>query len=131
MIDQMYLMLYNLFFTSLPPMAIGVLDQDAPDTVLSGSPVLYAQGRLSQVYTRYSFWFNMLDALYQSLVIYFIAAGAYQSSDVGIWEYGTVICTQCLIVMSLHLAIETKSWVSAILTKKKKKEEDEEIHQHF
>ncbi len=23
MIDQMYLMLYNLFFTSLPPMAIG------------------------------------------------------------------------------------------------------------
>lgn len=27
MIDQMYLMLYNLFFTSLPPLAIGNLEK--------------------------------------------------------------------------------------------------------
>ncbi len=52
----------------------------------------------------------MADALYQSLVIYFVAHLAYAGSDVGIWEFGTVICTECLLVMSLHLCIETKSW---------------------
>ena len=111
MIDQMYLMLYNLFFTSLPPMAIGVFDQDAPDVVLTEQPYLYRQGRLGEVYKRHSFWVNMADAVYQSLVVYLSAHGAYANSDVGIWEFGTVICTECLIVNSLHLAIETKSWV--------------------
>lgn len=57
----------------------------------------------------------MADAFYQSLAIFFIAYGAYKSSDVGIWEFGTIICTQCLLAMSLHLAIETKSWVKSPL----------------
>ena len=71
MIDQMYLMLYNLIFTSIPPMAIGVFDQDAPDKLLESKPHLYKQGRLGQVYRSHSFWLNMADAMYQSLVIFF------------------------------------------------------------
>lgn len=110
MIDQMYLMLYNLIFTSLPPMAVGVLDRDAPSDVLSSRPGLYVRGRAEQVYTKHSFWVNIADALYQSVIIYFLAVGTYAGSDVGIWHFGTVIVTQCLVVMSIHLAIETKSW---------------------
>ena len=64
-IDQMYLMLYNLIFTSLPPMAVGVLDRDAPSDVLSSRPGLYVRGRAEQVYTKHSFWVNIADALYQ------------------------------------------------------------------
>ena len=110
MIDQMYLMLYNLLFTSLPPMAIGVFDQDAADVTLASQPQLYRQGRLGQVYKKHSFWVNMADSLYQSVVIFFVSFGAYNGSDVGIWEFGTVICTVCLFVNIFHLAIETKSW---------------------
>ena len=116
MIDQMYLMLYNLIFTSIPPMAIGVFDQDAPDTLLESKPHLYKQGRLGQVYRSYSFWLNMADALYQSIVIFFFAVGTYQNSSVGIWEFGTTMCTQCLLVMSLHVAIEIKSWTVVHIT---------------
>lgn len=54
----------------------------------------------------------MLDALYQSLIIFFIAEAAYWDSDVGIWEFGTTITTSCLITMLIHGAIEIKSWVS-------------------
>ncbi len=79
--------------------------------MLSRHPHLYAQGRLGLVYKPYSFWVNMADALYQSLVLFFAAFGTYAGTDVGIWEFGTVICTECLLVMLLHLAIETKSWV--------------------
>jgi phospholipid-translocating ATPase len=110
MIDQMYLMLYNLVFTSIPPMAIGVFDQDAPDTLLEAKPHLYKQGMLGQVYRSYSFWLNMADALYQSIIIFFFAVGTYQKTPVGLWEFGTTMCTQCLLVMSLHVAIEIKSW---------------------
>lgn len=41
MIDQMYLMFYNLFFTSLPPLAIGVYDKTIPEDLLLARPYLY------------------------------------------------------------------------------------------
>jgi phospholipid-translocating ATPase len=88
------------------------LDQDAPDVVLQANPYLYTQGRLGTVYKPYAFWLNMTDALYQSVVIFFIAYGNYNNSNVGIYEFGTVVVTQCLCVMLLHLGVETKSWVS-------------------
>ena len=89
----------------------GVLDQDAPDIVLESNPKLYARGRESRVYKPYSFWLNMLDALYQSLVLFFISYGSYYNSDVGLYEFGTTLMTSCLCVMLLHQAVETKSWV--------------------
>jgi hypothetical protein len=51
----------------------GVYDQDAPAELLLSKPALYKQGRLSLVYKSYSFWINMADALYQSIVIYFVS----------------------------------------------------------
>ncbi|KAK9870972.1 hypothetical protein WA026_009932 [Henosepilachna vigintioctopunctata] len=110
MIDQMYLMLYNLLFTSLPPLAIGVYDQDAPEDLLKDKPYLYRQGRLGKVYRSSSFWLNTLDAIYQSICIFFICQGAYADSDIDIFEFGTTVTTCCMYVMLLHASIETRSW---------------------
>lgn len=41
MIDQIYLMLYNLLFTSLPPLAIGVYDKVVSEDLLLATPYLY------------------------------------------------------------------------------------------
>ena len=38
-------MLYNMMWTSMPPMTIGILDQDATDSLLLSNPELYKQGR--------------------------------------------------------------------------------------
>lgn len=54
----------------------------------------------------------MLDALYQSLVIFFVAEMAYWDTTVGLWEFGTVVVSSCLITMLLHCAIEFKIWVN-------------------
>jgi len=110
MIDQMYLMLFNLLFTSLPPVAIGVFDRNAPADLLIAKPKLYSVGRLSTVYKPYSFWINMAEALYQSICLYFIAHGTYIGSNVGLWEWGTLVCSQCIAVMLVQLGVETKSW---------------------
>ncbi|XP_066998273.2 phospholipid-transporting ATPase VD [Anabrus simplex] len=110
MIDQMYLMLYNLLFTSLPPIVIGVYDQDVPEDLLLAQPLLYRQGRLGLVYQPHSFWLTMADSLYQSIVIFFISEAAYHDTDVGIWEFGMTVTTSCMFVMLFHVAIETRSW---------------------
>ncbi|XP_057668206.1 phospholipid-transporting ATPase VD isoform X2 [Diorhabda carinulata] len=110
MIDQMYLMLYNLLFTSLPPLAIGVYDQDAPQQILLKNPYLYSRGRLGKVYRSFSFWLTMLDALFQSTVIFFICEYAYDDTDVDVFEFGTAATTCCMFVMLFHASIEMRSW---------------------
>lgn len=75
MIDQIYLMLYNLMFTSLPPLALGIYDRFATADVLLSAPEVYRRGRLGLVYQWYIFWITIADALYQSIAIFFITAG--------------------------------------------------------
>lgn len=115
MIDQMYLMLYNLLFTSLPPMAIAVYDKCVAEDLLYTKPQLYRHGRLGLSYRPHDFWLVMLESVYQSLVIFFVTVLAYWGSDVGIFEFGTTIATASLIAMLLHCAIQIKSWVSGRL----------------
>lgn len=49
MIDQMYLMLFNLIFTALPPIVIGVYDKTIPEDLLFSKPYLYRY--VSNVYS--------------------------------------------------------------------------------
>lgn len=86
-------------------------DQDAPEDILRENPFLYRRGRLGKVYRPYSFGLTMLDALYQSIIIFFVCTGAYFGSDIDIWEFGTVLTTSCMFVMLMHAAIEIRSWV--------------------
>lgn len=110
MLDDMFLMLFNLMFSSLAPFAIGIYDQDAPEEILLSQPHLYRQGRLGRVYKPHSFWVTMADCLYQSLVVFFVARGAYNDSDVGLWQFGTTVTTSCMFIMLIQAAIEIRSW---------------------
>ncbi|XP_054265699.1 phospholipid-transporting ATPase VD isoform X2 [Macrosteles quadrilineatus] len=111
MIDQMYHMLYNLFFTSLPPIAIGVYDQDAPQALLLARPALYEKGRNGKVYQPSSFWITTIDSMYQSIAIFYITIAGYSdTTELGIWEFGTTITTSCMWAMLGQVALETQSW---------------------
>lgn len=110
MVDQVYLILYSLLFTALQPLIFGVFDQDAPSELLLAKPQLYKQGSECVIYKRHSFWVNILDAVYQSLVIFFIPVLGISATELGMWELGTLSTTICVCVHTLHLSIETKSW---------------------
>lgn len=88
-------------------------DQDAPEELLRERPDLYKQGRLGKVYRSYSFWVTTLDAIYQSLCIFYICQGTYADTDIDMFEFGTTVTTCCMFVMLLHASIETRSWVSS------------------
>ncbi|XP_074986897.1 phospholipid-transporting ATPase VA isoform X3 [Caretta caretta] len=61
-------------------------------------------------YQPHMFWMNMIDALYQSLVCFFIPFFTYYDSEVDLFSWGTPITTIALFTIILHLAIETKTW---------------------
>lgn len=57
-----------------------------------------------------TFWLNMADAAFQSLVCFFVPYLAYYDSDTDVFTWGTLITAIALFTFLLHLGIETKTW---------------------
>ncbi|KAK7813784.1 hypothetical protein U0070_003693 [Myodes glareolus] len=110
MIDQWYLIFFNLLFSSLPQLVTGVLDRDVPADMLLREPQLYKSGQNMEEYRPQAFWLNMVDAAFQSLVCFFIPYLMYYDSDVDVFTWGTPVTTIALFTFLLHLGIETKTW---------------------
>lgn len=68
-------MIFNLVYTSIPIMVVAVADQDLPAELLLEKKVFYRQGQSSAIYTRFYFWMTVIDAFYQSAVVFFMAYG--------------------------------------------------------
>uniref|UniRef100_A0AAR2JLB0 Phospholipid-transporting ATPase n=1 Tax=Pygocentrus nattereri TaxID=42514 RepID=A0AAR2JLB0_PYGNA len=111
MIDQWYLIFFNLMFSAFPQLITGTLDKDVSAETLQELPQLYMSGQNSEEYKPYMFWMNMIDAFYQSLICFFIPYFAYADSNVDLFTWGTPITTLALFTILLHLGIETKTWV--------------------
>uniref|UniRef100_A0A8C1ZF98 Phospholipid-transporting ATPase n=1 Tax=Cyprinus carpio TaxID=7962 RepID=A0A8C1ZF98_CYPCA len=112
MVDQWYLIFFNLMFSAFPQLVTGTLDKDVSAETLQELPQLYMNGQNSEEYKPYMFWMNMIDAFYQSLICFFIPYFAYVDSDVDLFTWGTPITTLALFTILLHLGIETKTWVT-------------------
>ncbi|XP_037626977.1 probable phospholipid-transporting ATPase VA isoform X3 [Sebastes umbrosus] len=110
MIDQWYLIFFNLMFSAFPQLITGTLDKDVSAETLQQLPQLYVNGQNSEEYKPYMFWMNMIDAFYQSLICFFIPYFAYADSDVDLFTWGTPITTLALLTILVHLGIETKTW---------------------
>ncbi|XP_066489011.1 phospholipid-transporting ATPase VD [Tiliqua scincoides] len=118
MTDYWSLILFNLLYTSVPPVIYGVLDQDVPAEVLMYQPELYKSGQRSEPYVSSTFWINMIDGFYQSIVCFAIPYFTYRDTDIGIYSFGSPINTSIFFVIVLHLMIEsnTLTWIhSAIM----------------
>lgn len=62
------LSLYNVVFTVLPPLVIGVFDQFVSARILDRYPQLYILGQKNTFFTKKIFWLWVANALYHSLV---------------------------------------------------------------
>ena len=83
-IDGINLQIFNLVYTSLPIMVAAVGDQDIKPQELLQNHTHYRQGLESRVYTKLKFWLIMLEAFYQSAVVFLVAWGTYYNSNIGI-----------------------------------------------
>lgn len=60
--------MYNVAFTVLPPLVIGVFDQFVSARILDRYPQLYMLGQKNAFFTKTAFWLWVGNALYHSLV---------------------------------------------------------------
>ncbi|KAK6304543.1 hypothetical protein J4Q44_G00251290 [Coregonus suidteri] len=117
MTNSWVLIFFNLLFTSAPPLLYGILDKDVSADTLIKLPELYKSGQYSKAYLPSTFWLTMLDALYQSLVCFFVPYLAYAGSDVDMLSFGSPINASALLIILLHQVIEshTLTWLHALV----------------
>ena len=116
--EYTYLMFYNLAFTSLPIIFLGILDQDVPAKVGLLVPQLYKTGIMRSEWTETKFWWYMIDAIYQSLISFFFPYLMYYKGFQGMnglaldhrfWIGIVVTCISC-ISCNLYILFHQYRW---------------------
>ena len=127
-IDDWFITLYNLLFTSLPLGTKAILDidicRDDGDIVYKMLPFIYKENRDSPIFTLGKFALNLVKGLVYSLinnlfVIYSINHIQInkQGQMAGIWFMSVNIYTNILIVVTLTLLITTRyhTWIHFVI----------------
>ena len=126
--DGLILTCFNLFFTSLPPFANGILEKDAHEDALLAAPIEYGRFRDHHKFSLRRFIKWTIGGVAQSFFIYFFAHALYYGGGVvgsdgrttGLWTFGAWICTSTIIVTNLSfylltMYVNTFSTMSAFL----------------
>ena len=120
--DEWYIQLYNIIFTSLPVILLGVLDWDIhPD--LDGSeyrsflPLLYYTGQNRDVFNSRQFFFAQFQGLVHSAIIFYITFMTYNDSGIlnaskgystDLWTGSVAAFTALVFTVNLNLIIRMK-----------------------
>ncbi|XP_018645576.1 phospholipid-transporting atpase [Schistosoma mansoni] len=86
-IDQLSQMLFSVTMTGLPPFIMGIWDNPLDDKTLLANPILYRSGIYGNAYRPWLFWMNIFDALWQSLIVFFLSYFTYSDDNIGLWEF--------------------------------------------
>ncbi|KAH9875028.1 hypothetical protein J1614_004516 [Plenodomus biglobosus] len=117
--DYTYIIFFNLAFTSLPVIVMGVLDQDVDDRVSLAVPQLYRRGIERKEWSQPKFWAYMVDGIYQSAVAFFFVFEVFApatfatSSGLDLAEYrrmGIYAATAAVCAANIYVLYNTYRW---------------------
>ncbi|KAK5994959.1 Phospholipid-transporting ATPase DNF1 [Cladobotryum mycophilum] len=117
--DYTYILMFNLFFTSVPVAIMGVLDQDVSDKVSLAVPQLYRRGIERLEWTQRKFWLYMLDGIYQSVMVFFIPyllfsrVHSVTMSGMNIedrYRFGAYVAHPAVLTINGYILINTYRW---------------------
>ncbi|KNC55680.1 uncharacterized protein AMSG_01949 [Thecamonas trahens ATCC 50062] len=113
--------LYNVSYTALPILIVGLYDQCLPRAVLLAQPRLYRTGPANRFFSIRGFCGWLLASLYHSLIFYYlgeaaVGQGAVDSSGqtAGLYYNGLVIMSCIVVTVTVKLCFETNtfSWLN-------------------
>ncbi|XP_027008712.1 phospholipid-transporting ATPase ID isoform X1 [Tachysurus fulvidraco] len=117
--DQYFITLYNIVYTSLPVLAMGIFDQDVPEQHSLEYPKLYEPGQLNLLFNKREFFICITQGIYTSVVLFFVPYGilsrATQSNGVPLADYQTfavTTATALIIVVSVQISLDTGYWTA-------------------
>ncbi|KAL4867407.1 hypothetical protein BDV12DRAFT_171368 [Aspergillus spectabilis] len=108
---------YNVFFTVLPPFAMGICDQFISARLLDRYPQLYQLGQKGMFFKRHSFWSWIANGFYHSLLLYIVSQLIFlydhpqsNGQTAGHWVWGSALYTAVLATVLGKAALITNIW---------------------
>jgi phospholipid-transporting ATPase len=108
---------YNVFYTVLPPLVIGILDQFVSARLLDRYPQLYNLGQKNRFFKVSIFASWILNATYHSIILYiggslfYIYDGVQNDSvPAGKWVWGTAMYGAVLLTVLGKAGLVTNNW---------------------
>lgn len=77
--DPMYISVYNLFYTSLPVLSLGIFEQDVSDKNSIEYPKLYTPGLHNALFNTKEFIRSVMHGVFGSFILFFVPYGAYRN----------------------------------------------------
>ncbi|NXO95157.1 AT8B2 ATPase, partial [Certhia brachydactyla] len=117
--DQYFITLYNIVYTSLPVLAMGVFDQDVPEQRSMEYPKLYEPGQLNLLFNKREFFICIAQGIYTSIFMFFIPycvfADATRDDGAQLADYqsfAVTVATSLVIVVSVQIGLDTGFWTA-------------------
>ncbi|KAI7904565.1 uncharacterized protein BX663DRAFT_502824 [Cokeromyces recurvatus] len=108
---------FNVIFTFLPPLCIGIFDQFVSARILDKYPQMYMLGQSNEFFNQKKFWGWFANAVFHSLILFFLGVGALSTDGVfmngligGQWWAGTAVFTAILGCILWKGALITDIW---------------------
>ncbi|KAL0570141.1 hypothetical protein V5O48_011819 [Marasmius crinis-equi] len=115
--EYTYLLFWNAFWTIAPPVVIGLFDRIVDDNVLMDLPELYRFGRENTWFGMKWFLLYILDAVYQSVVIFFFVYYTYRTTTpridgygISLYEMSTPMVLAATMTADLYNGLNTNVW---------------------
>jgi len=122
--DYSCLMFFNFIFSSMPVMVMGVFDKDLKqDTLLNKPPLYQTMGIEQKKFTWKRFFSYVSDALYQSLVCFFVPYISLYNTDmlnglnIDMYYIGCIISNIVIVLVNLCVGVNMASinWISGVV----------------
>ncbi|UJR15621.1 hypothetical protein I4U23_002557 [Adineta vaga] len=115
--DPFFVATYNVFFSSLPVLALGVFDQDVSADHSMSKPPLYTPGQNNEFFNKKIFAESVIHGILTSCIIFFVPYLSVSNStrpggmtQADLQSFGFMVATIMIIVVNLENALETWYW---------------------
>ncbi|SCV68524.1 BQ2448_645 [Microbotryum intermedium] len=116
-VESWTLTFYNVLFTVLPPVVLGVFDQFVGARMLDRYPELYKLGQQNKFFSVRIFWQWIANALVHSFIIYAVTVAVFWGDLIlpqgwvgGEWMWGTTLYLAALLAVLAKAALISDIW---------------------
>ncbi|XP_005725705.1 phospholipid-transporting ATPase IC [Pundamilia nyererei] len=115
--EDWFITLYNLAYSSLPVLLVGLLDQDVNDRLSLKFPKLYIPGQQGTLFNYKNFFISLFHGIFVSLIIFFIPYGAFlqtmgQDGEApsDYQSFAVVAASSLIFIVNLQISLDTSYW---------------------
>uniref|UniRef100_A0A3Q3B9E7 Phospholipid-transporting ATPase n=1 Tax=Kryptolebias marmoratus TaxID=37003 RepID=A0A3Q3B9E7_KRYMA len=103
--------LYNVLFTALPPLTLGIFERSCRKENMLKYPELYKTSQNAMGFNTKVFWAHCLNGLFHSVILFWFPLKAFQLPNVrGLMRLWFVFLQFVVITVCLKAGLETSSW---------------------